>query len=384
MTTSSPARFAQRYQAALRLHLRPRQRGPVSPRSARLLGSVALSLGLDTSALARVHDRALADLTLPPGSSNGANGSAPPTLAGGFFIAALLPIERTNQTARTVARQAPKLQSLLRLRTDDLTRIRRRMRRELVRQQSDKAKLEQAALHYSQLLARSRRMQEESRRLAHQVLLAQEEERKEISRELHDEVAQILAGINVQLAALKEAAALNSRTLRHRISLTQRLVERSVQVVHRYARELRPALLDDLGLIPALRSYIKDMPGRKGLHIRFAAFPAVENFDNLRRTVLYRVAQEALTNITRHARAKRVSVSLRPIPDGARLEVRDDGRSFRVDQLMTSNSMKRLGLLGMRERVEMVGGKFTVLSAPGHGTLVRAEISFRGKRSSAQ
>ncbi len=380
MTTSPQSRFYRRYGAALRRHVRQQPRAPASLRGAKLLGSVALALGLDTEALARVHDRALADLAPAPGGSGGRKGEGQTTPAGRFFLAALSPLERTHHAALVAAQQARQLKVRLRLRTTALAGVRLRMRRELARQRKDKATLKQGAHQYSLLLARTRRMQKESRRLAHQVLLAQEEERKEISRGLHDEVAQILVGINVQLAALKVAAALNSRNLQHRITLAQRLVERSVQVVHRYARELRPALLDDLGLIPALRSYIKDMPGRKGLHIHFRAFPAVENFDSLRRTVFYRVAQEALTNIARHARAQTVSVILHPMAEGARLEVRDDGQSFPVDRLLSSRSSKRLGLLGMQERVKMVGGALTILSAPGKGTLVRAEIPYRGTR----
>jgi signal transduction histidine kinase len=252
------------------------------------------------------------------------------------------------------------------------------MRREIARRKIGERQLVQGAQHYSQLLAQSQRMQDQSRRLAHQVLLAQEEERREISRQLHDEVAQILAGINVQLATLDEAAAINRRSLRQRIAQTERLVEQSVQVVHRYARKLRPALLDDLGLIAALRSYMKDLAGRKGLRIRFTAFAGVEALDNTRRTVLYRVAQEALTNVARHAHARLVTVRLHQIPDAVRLEVRDDGKSFPVDRTLASTTKQRLGLLGMRERVEMVGGDFAIESAPGKGTTVRAEIPFRG------
>lgn len=224
-------------------------------------------------------------------------------------------------------------------------------------------------------------MQRRSRRLAHQVLLAQEKERKEISRELHDEVAQILAGINVRLAALTAASNVDGRSLRRKIAQTQRLVQRSVSVVHRFARELRPAMLDDLGLIPALRAYIRDLPGRKGrngLRVRFTAFLGVEALDNFRRTVLYRVAQEALTNVTRHAHARSATVGIKKIPNGVRLEVHDNGKSFRPDRILDSSAPKRLGLLGMQERVEMAGGTFAIESTPGKGTTVRAEIPFRG------
>jgi signal transduction histidine kinase len=263
-----------------------------------------------------------------------------------------------------------------------LAAVQRQLRREIARRKTGQSKLMAAARHYSHLLARSQHVQQRSRRLAHQVLLAQEKERKEISRELHDEVAQILAGINVRLAALTAASNIDGRSLRRKIAQTQRLVQRSVSVVHRFARELRPAMLDDLGLIPALRAYIRDLPGRNGsngrnrLHVRFTAFLGVEALDNFRRTVLYRVAQEALTNVTRHAHARSATVGIKKIPNGVRLEVHDNGKSFRPDRILDSSAPKRLGLLGMQERVEMAGGTFAIESVPGKGTTVRAEIPF--------
>jgi signal transduction histidine kinase len=194
---------------------------------------------------------------------------------------------------------------------------------------------------------------------------------------LHDEIAQTLAGINVQLSALSLDAAVSARGLKRKIASTQRQMGRSIEAVHRFARELRPALLDDLGLIPALRSYLKRFTARTGLRIRFTAFTGVEALDNARRTVLYRVAQEALTNVARHAQASLVPVSIRKIPDAIRLEVADDGRSFQVQRVRSSRANKRLGLLGMRERLEMVGGSLAIASAPGRGTTIRAQIPFK-------
>ena len=131
-------------------------------------------------------------------------------------------------------------------------------------------------------------------------VLAQEEERKEISRELHDEIVQTLTGINVQLATLKLEAGANKKSLSKHISYTQRLVERSVDIVHQFARGLRPTLLDDLGLIPALHAYLKAYTRRTGLQVGFSTFAGVEKLGNEKRTVLYRVAQAALMNISQH------------------------------------------------------------------------------------
>jgi signal transduction histidine kinase len=111
-------------------------------------------------------------------------------------------------------------------------------------------------------------MQAKLRSLAHQVLSAQENERREISRELHDEVVQTLVGINVELAALAQAAAVGTEAFRAKIANTQQLVERSVNAVHQFARDLRPAVLDDLGLIPALEALMKSVAARNNLRIR--------------------------------------------------------------------------------------------------------------------
>ncbi len=219
-------------------------------------------------------------------------------------------------------------------------------------------------------------MQENLRHLAHQVLSAQEEERKQISRELHDEIAQTLTGINISLATLTKEATVNSSRLKKKIASTQQLVKKSMKIVHRFARELRPMLLDELGLIPALHSYMKDFKERTGIQIRFTAFAEIERLDSVRRTVLYRVAQEALTNVARHAQASLVKVRIRKLGDITRMEIIDNGKSFHMQHVFSGKRSKRLGLLCMRERLEMVNGRFTVVSAPGKGTIIRAQIPF--------
>jgi two-component system sensor histidine kinase DegS len=180
----------------------------------------------------------------------------------------------------------------------------------------------------------------------------------------------------VRLAALKTEATVNTKGLQNKISSTQRMVEKSVDIVHRFARELRPTVLDDLGLIPALHSFVKSFSKQTSIHIRLTVFAEVEKLDNARRTVLYRVAQEALTNVARHAKASRVDVSIHKLPRAVCLTVKDNGRSFPVQRVLHAKGNNRLGLLGMRERVEMVGGSLSVESAPGKGTTIRAEIPF--------
>lgn len=247
---------------------------------------------------------------------------------------------------------------------------------ETARRKELEAALQKSEQQYIFLLDQSRQMQEHLRHLTRRILTAQEDERREISRELHDEIAQTLAGINVQLANLKREAAISTKGLRGKIARTQRLVRKSVGIVYRFARRLRPALLDDLGLIAALGSFIKEMQERTGLPITLTTFPELQDLDVTKRTVMYRVAQEALTNIVRHAEAKAVQVYFKNRRKTVLMEIRDNGKAFDVQRVLQSKGKKRLGILGMRERVEMVGGIFRIESLPGRGTLVSAEIPF--------
>ena len=245
---------------------------------------------------------------------------------------------------------------------------------EITQRKAVEAALKISERHYTQLLKESDLMQEQLRQLSRQILSTQEEERREISRELHDVIAQTLTGINIRLAALAKNALVNTTGLDRNIARTQKLVEHSVDIVHRFARELRPAVLDDLGLIPALHTFVKDFSKRTRIHVGIKAFSGVEQLDVAKRTVLFRVAQEALTNVNRHAKASQVELNILAIPKGIAMNVRDNGKSFKVDRTLNANAGKRLGLLGMRERVEMVGGTFRIESTIGHGTTVQVTM----------
>ncbi len=250
----------------------------------------------------------------------------------------------------------------------------RELKREIVQRQKAELDLKKSETHYAQLFEQAQHMQEQLRHLSRQLLLTQEEERKRISRELHDEIVQTLVGINVHLASLTVKSPVNLKDLRKRIVRTRRLVEKSVEIVHRFARELRPTVLDDLGLIPALQSFVRDFTKRTKISIHFTSSAEVEQLNSTQRTVLYRVTQSALANVDKHAHASEAKVSIRKLPGTIRLEIHDNGKSFDMERVLFAKRHKRLGLLGSRERVEMVGGKFGVKSAPGQGTTVSAEI----------
>jgi signal transduction histidine kinase len=181
-------------------------------------------------------------------------------------------------------------------------------------------------------------------------------------------------GINVQLATLTQQAGGGPKGLQQKIARTQQMVEKSVEKVHQFARKLRPAPLDDLGLIPALEAFMKSFTNQTGVRAGLTAFAAVGRLDTAKRTVLFRVAQEPLTNVGRHAQASRAEVIIQKLPDGICMIIKDDGKSFQVDHVMDGKGSKHLGLLGMRERLEIVSGSFKVESAPGNGTTITAKI----------
>jgi signal transduction histidine kinase len=258
-----------------------------------------------------------------------------------------------------------------------LTASNRKMEKEIAQRLLVEKTLQKSKQDQGRLLEQSRNMQDRLRNLSRQVIQAQEEERKRISRELHDVIAQTLSGINIRLAMLKKQAGVNNKGFERNISRTQRLVVESVHSVQQFARELRPAVLDDLGLIPALHSFLKSFTERTGVLTHLKAPPSVEQLNTAQRTVLFRVAQEALTNVSRHAKASRVEVTLQKLPEAIRIQIKDNGKSFQVQQVLMARGAKRLGLLGMRERLEMVGGSFEIQSAPGQGTAVTAQIPLR-------
>ena len=227
------------------------------------------------------------------------------------------------------------------------------------------------AILFEQMQASTARMKALSRRLVE----VQESERRIIARELHDEAGQALTSLRFGLRLLE-------REIGEKGDVTGRvaeLVARTDAVIdglHRLAADLRPASLDHLGLEAALRQYSRTAGAESGLTVRFKAHGFTsERLPTAVETGLYRVAQEAMTNVARHARATRVDVLLERLGDRVVLVVEDDGAGFETGRILAG---EHFGLLGMRERAEALGGNLTVESTPGSGTTIVVEVPHAG------
>jgi signal transduction histidine kinase len=212
---------------------------------------------------------------------------------------------------------------------------------------------------------RSQMAESELRRLSAQVRSAQEQERKYLSRELHDEVGQMLTGLRMELSGMGRLSGDGESELSSRIAHAKGIVEQTLGIVRNIAMLLRPSMLDDLGLKPALAWLMKEISRSSGMEIDLKVEdPALNLLPDTHRTCLYRVAQEGVTNISRHAGAHKVEVLLKILGGWVVGAITDDGCGF------DTRSMKRegLGLTGMEERLRELGGNLRVNSALGQGT----------------
>jgi signal transduction histidine kinase len=222
--------FAQNYVAALRRQLKQGPQASLQP--ALELGRAAVALGLETLGLARIHEQALASLEL----SHVKNGFT--KLAGIFFTEANTPIVETHRAAQQSKAHLHRMKETLGERTAELAATNRQLQRGVTRRKIMQEAAEKNGRHYKKCLEESLELQKRLRQLTHRVLMAQEDERKSLSLELHDEIAQTLLGINVRLLSLKQEARVNHKGLKKEIAGTQRLVVKSVKSVRRVAREL--------------------------------------------------------------------------------------------------------------------------------------------------
>ena len=219
--------------------------------------------------------------------------------------------------------------------------------------------------------------QEEIRReLLRHTVQTQEDERARIARELHDETSQVLSAFTLELATLRELAKGRSQ-MKSTVDRLQELSHQMSDGLYNLVRDLRPAQLDDLGLVPALQSMLDNDYRRTDILVTFGVTGTQRRLDSLTETVLFRVAQEALTNVTRHAETDKANVRLDYASDEITLGVMDAGKGFDPNEPLSPP--RGWGLEGMRERVASVGGQLNLYSAPGRGTTVEVVIPLNGQ-----
>jgi signal transduction histidine kinase len=225
----------------------------------------------------------------------------------------------------------------------------------------------QGRARYQELVASREKLESLSARLVD----AQEEERRSISRELHDEVGQTLGALLVDLGQLSKLVPADDNLLRGQIARIKSAAETAVKSIRDLALLLRPPMLDDLGLVPALEWQAREISRRGEMEVDVHSEMVSEQLADDTKVCLYRLVQEALTNAARHSGTKHAKVSIVQNEGTIRVQITDDGIGFSPERL------RGMGILGMEERVKRLGGSLTIESAPGKGTTVLAELPVR-------
>ena len=230
------------------------------------------------------------------------------------------------------------------------------------------------ATAFNTMTQQLREKEEDRSRLLEKVMSAQEEERKRIARELHDEAGQALSSLMLGLKHMEETCP--DPAEKGKAAELRSLAADTLELTHDLALELRPSTLDDLGLVAALERYVKDYARKYDVHLDFhAAALQDKRLPPQEETAIYRIVQEALTNVAKHANAHNVSVLLEERNGTTVVIVEDDGKGFDVEAVMGGAAhSRRLGLLGMEERAALIGGRLTIESRPGTGTAVFVEV----------
>ncbi len=216
---------------------------------------------------------------------------------------------------------------------------------------------------------------EKLRRLSGGLESLREEERKKIARDLHDETNQLLASLSAHLEVAISMLPANEDKVRTRLRNAQSLSVNVIEQLQRITYELRPLVLDDLGLLSAVGWLVDNNLKSAGVQVNLKTKGRVRRLNRQIETTVFRVVQEAASNIIRHAQATNVEINLNFMKKGIKVEVMDDGKGFNLEEALSSREgLRGLGLLGMRERIELMNGTFSLISEPGEGTKINFEI----------
>ena len=225
---------------------------------------------------------------------------------------------------------------------------------------------------------------QQKQQLGMRIIKAQEEERRRVAREIHDGPAQSMANVVLRVEICEKLLKIKPEEVKKELSELKGLVKESLQDVRKIIFDLRPMVLDDLGLVPALKRYIAELQERCSLHIDFQVLGNTnERLSGTLEIALFRIIQEALNNVIKHAQAKTVEVYLEQAQTQVNLRIKDDGCGFDLEKVLNNSNSDSYGLIGIRERVELLEGSFKILTAPGKGTNLLVKIPF-GKKNQAK
>ncbi len=239
------------------------------------------------------------------------------------------------------------------------------------------------AVEQAKLQERLKESRERYRQLARQIIITQEEERKKVARDLHDETSQIMAGLALNLQALIEMAESIGIQDQNFREILQKTHDSTVQIhteISRIIADLRPTQLDTLGLVAAIRQHIHSNMASRGINVHFDLDSIEKQLLPEEELSIFRWAQGAVGNIIQHAQAENVEVSLKQKEEKLILTISDDGKGFEIDKLTEMREKGRgYGLLNMKERMILIGGNCSVQTQPGEGTTVTAELPLSGR-----
>ncbi|MCG0278122.1 MAG: sensor histidine kinase, partial [Thermanaeromonas sp.] len=222
---------------------------------------------------------------------------------------------------------------------------------------------------------------EQTYHLALSIIRAQEEERRRVAREIHDGPAQSLANIVMRAEYCLKLLDRDPGKVREELQALQNIVLTSLQDIRKIIFDLRPMVLDDLGLVPALKRYFSAYAEQYGLEVDFLCFGQQRRLDSAVEIALFRIIQEAVNNIKKHAKVKSAVVKMEMLPDKVTVVIRDEGQGFDLEAVQNRKEGGGFGLLGMKERVQLLKGQLKIITAPGRGTTVSVTIPLQSGES---
>lgn len=285
-------------------------------------------------------------------------------------------IKNAYETAQKLQLELATLRSqeqFLRYKRDNLERNLRRLQDMLEKAESMLSHLgvvlKYLTKHMANLTTRIEELMQ-IQQLGINIIKAQEEERKRVAREIHDGPAQLLANIVMRAEYILKLLDIDPQNVKKELVSLQELVRQSLQDVRKIIFDLRPMVLDDLGLVPALNRYIEDYRKQHQINAEFIFFGHQERLPPATEVALFRVVQEALNNVHKHARAKQVLVKMEQLNNKITVMIKDDGRGFDLNSVTQGTDHERYGLINMRERVQILRGELKISSSPGKGTSI--------------